>query len=103
MTATIFNRADDWQKQKDIVLFAISRLKQLRQLEVTCVDYASACAFSRLVQRFDTEKEVREVHIFSYFVRMVQNERGAFRFSCSVIDHHGAKFTDTIGPKPPVK
>lgn len=97
MVATIFNRADDWQKQKDLVLFSISRLKQYKELEITCKDYASACAFARLVQRFDTPRDVREVHIFSYFVRLIRTEEGDFRFAASVIDHHEAKFTDLIG------
>lgn len=90
MRTSAFNKADNWEKQKDLAIFAISRLKQLQQIEVSCVDYDSALALARLVQRFDPDKEVREIHVFSYFVRLTRNEAGSFRFSAVTIDHFGA-------------
>lgn len=90
MRASAFNKNDNWVKQKDLAIFAISRLKTLHQIEVSCVDYESALAFARMVQRFDPDKEVREIHVFSYFVRLTRNEAGSFRFSAVTIDHFGA-------------
>lgn len=103
MRTSAFNRNDNWEKQKDLAIFAISRLKQLQQIEVSCVDYESALALARLVQRFDPDKEVREIHVFSYFVRLTRNEAGSFRFSAVTIDHFGAMKQRPKGAGTPVK
>lgn len=88
MRATAFNVRDNWTKQKDLAIFAISRLKTLQQIEVSCVDYESALALARMIQRFDPDKIVREIHVFSYFVRITRNEEGSFKFSAVTIDHY---------------
>lgn len=89
-----FNRADNWTKQKDIAIYAISKLSTQAQYEVVCFDYASALSLARLVQRFDPHQSVAEIHVFSYFVRLIRHKGDSFRFSAQVIDHHGAKFFD---------
>lgn len=97
MNITAFNRNDNWQKQKDIAIFAMSRLKNINPLEVTATDYDSALALARLIQRFDKNRDVKEIHIFSYFVRLYRNEEGAFRFTAVTIDHHEPRLKDSIG------
>lgn len=92
MQTITFNRADNWTKQKDIAIYAISKLSTNAQYEVVCHDYASALSLARLVQRFDPQQSVSEIHVFSYFVRLIRHKSGSFRFSAQVIDHHGAKF-----------
>ena len=94
MNLTAFNRADNWQKQKDIAIYAISRLKALNPLEITAVDYESALQLSKFIQRFDQNRDVKEIHVFSYFVRLYRNEAGAFRFAPVVIDHFGEKIKE---------
>ena len=103
MRATAFCNKDKWEKQKDLAIFAISRLKSLQQIEITCTDYESALALARMVQRFDPEKVVREIHVFSYFVRLTRNEAGSFPFSAVTIDHYGQKSSNQKGSTPPVK
>lgn len=97
MIPTAFNRADSWTKQKDLAIYAISKLSTQAQYEVVCFDYASALSLARLVQRFDPQQSVAEIHVFSYFVRLIRHKGDTFRFSAQVIDHHGAKFFDQWG------
>lgn len=97
MNITAFNRNDNWQKQKDIAIFAMSRLKNINPLEVTATDYESALALARLIQRFDKNRDVKEIHIFSYFVRLYRNEDGVFRFTAVTIDHHETRIKDLTG------
>lgn len=103
MRATAFNIKDKWEKQKDLAIFAISRLKTLQQIEVSCVDYDSALALARMIQRFDPDKAVREIHVFSYFVRLTRNEPGSFPFPAMTIDHYEWKSKNQKEPIPPVK
>lgn len=103
MNLTAFNKNDNWQKQKDIAIYAISRLKNLNPLEVTAHDYESALALSKLIQRFDQNRDVKEIHVFSYFVRLYRNESGAFRFTPVVIDHFEGKAKEINLGYAPVK
>lgn len=86
MTPTMFNRSDNWAKQKDIAVFVITRAKIIGQVEVTCKDYESALQLAKLIQRFDKENDIKEVYVFSYFVRLIRNENTHLRFSANVID-----------------
>ena len=103
MRTTAFCNKDKWEKQKDLAIFAISRLKSLQQIEVTCTDYESALALARMVQRFDPEKVVREIHVFSYFVRLTRNEAGSFPFAAVTIDHYERNSSNQKGVTSPVK
>ena len=87
MNVIQFNNADNWQKQKDLAVYVISRLKSLSPLEVTTANYQSSLALAKLLQRFDNNREVKEIHVFCNFVRLCKNENGALKFSSVVIDH----------------
>lgn len=92
MITTIFNRSDDWAKQKELALYAMSRVRTLRILEVSTVDYASSLALAKLIQKLDNKREIREILVYMNFVRIFKNEEKELNFSCMVTDVYGASF-----------
>lgn len=91
MIPKAYNLADKWQTKKDIATYAMSRMRILHTLEITCANYESSIDLARMIQKFDNNREVREIHIFSYFVRIIRNDDNNLRFSAQVIDHHERK------------
>lgn len=87
MNTEIFKRFDNWDKQRDVALSMLNRLRSLHQVEYPCLDYASAKQLAHVLQSSDRERLCQTIHVFSNFVRVVRNEKGSFGFACVVFDH----------------
>lgn len=94
MKSDVFKRFDDWQKQKDIAIFFIARLKSSREASLPTYDYASSLALARLISQFDTERLVKIINVYGNYVTIERNEKGAFAFAPVTFDHYARQFFD---------
>lgn len=97
MTSDIFKRFDPWQKQKQIAVFFINRLRSIQIAEHPTESYASSMALAHLISNNDPERLVQEVHVFNNFVRIVRNQKGSFGFACIILDHVKENFSFQSG------
>lgn len=101
MKSDVFKRFDDWQKQKDIAIFFIARLKSSREASLPTYDYASSLALARIISQNDTERLVKVINVYGHYVTIERNEKGCFAFAPVTLDHHERNFFNQTDDKRP--
>lgn len=87
MELSTFQGFEPMQTQLDYARILIAKLKAVDLVDVPTKDYRASVALAGLVVGQDRERLVQKVEIYSSFVRVTRNERGALAFSPVVLDH----------------
>ena len=92
MTLGVFNGFESEATQLDYARVFISQLRSARESSVPVKDYKAAVILAGVIYRQDKELLVSLIEIFSSFVRITRNEKGAFAFRATILDHVDNRF-----------
>lgn len=87
MELSTFQGFEPSQTQLDFARLFIAKLKASEMVEVSTKDYKASNILAGLVVGQDKERLVQKIDVFSNFVRITRNEKGAFAFAPVVLDH----------------